>query len=187
MSGGVVAEREARRRVRSARVAVRAAGVLAVLLLAGCTGGAAPPMEPLTATTLGAAEQRWAANGAASYRLVVRVRAPRFPVAEYEVMVEDGTSVAIRQAGRPLAPAAARQHDYSIAGLFALLRADLRLAAVPRIGDIPPVDLRAHFEPTTGRLVRYRRTVGSARRRVLLVEVLDYRPLAPLLAREHAR
>jgi hypothetical protein len=40
--------------------------------------------------------------------------------------------------------------------------------------------VRAYFDPETGRLVRYRRTVGTSRRRVLLVEVLAYEPVATL-------
>jgi hypothetical protein len=137
-------------------------------------------MEPLTAETLAEAEQRWEARGSDSYHLVVRVRAPRFAVAVYDVVVAGGALVEIERDGRAIGPADAHHYDYSVSGLFGLLREDLRLAGVRPIGDTPPVDLRARFEPDTGRLVRYRRTVGSARRRVLMVEVLEYRPLAPL-------
>jgi len=152
-----------------------------VLVLAGCAPLGPPPMEPVTATTLAEAERRWEASGVGSYRLVVRVRAPRFAVAVYEVVVADGRLVAVARDGRSIAPEDARHYDYSVAGLFRLMRDDLRLADVPRIGDTPPVDLRARFAPDTGRLVRYRRTVGSARRRVLMVEVLEYRPGEPAL------
>jgi hypothetical protein len=134
-------------------------------------------MQPLTARTLEEARQRWAAHGADSYHLLVRVRAPRAPVVVYDVVVAGGKLVRIEDDGHAARPAEASGHDYSVPGLFDLLRDDLRLADVPRIGDTPPLDLRARFEPETGRLVRYRRTVGSARRRVLLVEVLEYRPL----------
>jgi hypothetical protein len=135
-------------------------------------------MEPVTATMLDAAERRWEARGSTSYHLVVRVRAPRFEPAVYDLVVQSGEVVTVERNGRPVASGSVDRYDYSMSGLFALLRNDLRLAAVPAIGDTPPVDLRARFEPETGRLVHYRRTVGTARRRVLLVEVLAYEPLA---------
>jgi hypothetical protein len=132
-------------------------------------------MEPVTAATLAAARQRWESRGADAYRLLVRVRAPRFAVAVYEVVVVGGQVMEVVHDGREVRPEDAG-HDYSVAGLFALLQEDLSL--VDQVGDTPALDLRARFEPETGRLVRYRRTVGSTRRRVLLVEVLEYQPLA---------
>jgi hypothetical protein len=141
-------------------------------LLAAC---ARPPMEVLTEATLAAAEHRWAAHGAASYHLVVRIRPPRFAAAVYDVVVDRGRVTAIERDSGEVIPAGDTR-DYSVPGLFHLLREDLRLADVPRVGDVPPIDLRAQFEPETGRLVRYRRTVGTASRRVLLVEVLAYEP-----------
>jgi hypothetical protein len=138
-------------------------------------------MEPLTARTLADAEHRWEAHGADSYRVVVRVRAPRADAAVYDVVVRRGEVVSVAHDGRTVRPEDARHYDYSVSGLFALLRDDLRLTDVPSVGDTPPVDLRARFEAETGRLVRYRRTVGSARRRVLFVEVLEYEPRATAL------
>jgi hypothetical protein len=152
--------------------------MVAALLLAGCSSLGPPPMEPLTARTLAEAEGRWDAHGADSYHVVVRVRAPRTTVAVYDVLVAGGRLVAIQRDGQAIRAEDAGHYDYSVSGLFTLLRDDLRLADVPRIGDTPPLDLRARFEPDTGRLVRYRRTVGSARRRVLMLEVLEYQPLA---------
>lgn len=148
----------------------------AAVLLAGCALGP-PPMEPLTPDALGAAERRWEARGADAYRLVVRVRAPRFAAAVYDLVVARGRPVTVARNGEPLGPDEARGFDYTVPGLFDLLREDLHLRQLPPAAGAPPVDLRARFEPETGRLVRYRRTVGSARRRVLLVEVLAYEPL----------
>ena len=87
-----------------------------------------------------------------------------------------GKVVKLAHDGQEVAAEDVSDHDYSIPGLFALLRGDLRLADVPAVGDTPPIDLRASFDPETGRLVRYRRTVGSARRRVLFIEVVEYQP-----------
>ena len=160
-------------RGRRTRAAWRAA---AVLLLAGCSALGPPPMEPLTATTLETARRQWEAQGVDSYRLVVEVRAPRTDPVVYEIRVEHGTLATVSRDGQPVAPEEAAQSDYSVPGLFDLLRRDLRWTSVEPVGDIPAVDLRAEFEPATGRLVRYRRTIGTSRRRVLFVEVLTYEP-----------
>jgi hypothetical protein len=133
-------------------------------------------MEPLTEGALAAAERQWTERGAESYRLVVQVRAPKFRPTLYEVVVARGQLVAIERDGEALRPEDFAHFDYSVSGLFDLLREDLPLAVMPAGENLPPIDLRARFEPDTGRLVRYRRTVGSARRRVLLVEVLAYEP-----------
>ncbi len=140
-------------------------------------------MEALTPAALDEAERRWEAQGAESYHLVVRVRAPRFKPAVYDLVVTEGKLVAIERDGEALPPAEVDHHDFSVLGLFGLLRGDLPLVGVHPIGSAPPIDLRARFDPATGRLERYRRTVGTKRRRVLLVEVLHYEVLAtPCLA-----
>jgi hypothetical protein len=170
------------------RTAARA-GIAACLGLAACGVLGAPPMEPLTAATLAAAEQRWIVEGADAYRLVVRVRAPRTDPVVYDVVVAGGRPVAIARDGQPMRPEDTGRYDYSMPGLFGLLHTDLRWSDLPAVGDTPAVDLRARFEAGTGRLVRYRRTVGTSRRRVLLVEVLSYEPqaAAPASASEEER
>lgn len=149
----------------------------AALLLSACSALGPPPMEPLSAKKLEVAQRHWEAHGADSYHLVVRVRAPRFRAAVYDLTVAEGKLVAIERNGEGVRPADASHDDYSVSGLFDLLRKDLRLVDAGPVGQTPAVDLRARFEPETGRLVRYRRTVGASRRRVLLVEVLQYEPL----------
>lgn len=133
-------------------------------------------MEVLTPATLAEAEHRWEEQGTTSYRLSVRVRAPRYAPAVYDVTVTDGRLVKVERDGTALPLEEVGRHDFSVAGLFALLREDLPLAGVHPVGTAPPIDVRARFDPTTGRLERYRRTVGTKRRRVLLVEVLHYDP-----------
>lgn len=151
-----------------------------LLLLAGCSTLGPPPMEPLTETSLAAARQRWEGRGSDTYRLVVRVRPPRAALEEYVVTVAGGALVEVVRNGTSLGHDEATHHDYSMAGLFELLREDLRWTAVEPVGDVPAIDVRAYFDSETGRLVRYRRTVGTSRRRVLLVEVLAYEPAATL-------
>lgn len=172
-----------RRRTGRAELATAVVCLVACLTASACGVLGPPPMEPLTETALEAARRRWVANGSDAYHLVVRVRAPRTDPAVYDVVVAGGRPVAIARNGRRIPPEEAERHDFSVAGLFELLRTDLRWGDVRPIGDTPPIDLRARFAPDTGRLVRYRRTVGTGRRRVLLVEVLAYEPHAPVSER----
>jgi hypothetical protein len=153
-------------------------GALALVVLAGCSVFGAPPMEPLTAAMLRVAEERWEAHGSDSYHLVVRVKAPRVPSTLYDLVVDGRRLVRLARNGQSVSVEEAEHCAYSIPGLFALLRTDLRLTDRRPLDNLPPVDLRALFEPDTGRLMRYRRTVGSERRRVLFVEVLQYEPFA---------
>lgn len=152
-------------------------GVAAVSLLsAACSWLGPPPMEPLTERALEVAERRWEAHGSDSYHLVVRVRAPRADPAVYNVVVKGGEVASVERDGQAVPPV--DTEDYSVSGLFHLLREDLRLVEVRPAGDTPPVDLRVRFEAETGRLERYRRAVSSNRPRDLLIDVLKYEPLA---------
>lgn len=139
-------------------------------------------MQPLTEALLAAARQRWQAHASDSYRAVVRVRPPRAPVEMWEVEVAGGVLVKRILDGRTLGAADPERDDYSVQGIFDLLQTDLRWTGIEAVGDTPAVDLRAEFDPETGRLIRYRRTVGTTRRRVLLVEILAYEPAADLRA-----
>jgi hypothetical protein len=172
VTGGSERSRAAVDRVRGAP-----AWAIAVLLLSSCSVLGPPPMEPLSADAIGEAESRWRANGVESYHLVVRVRAPRLEAVVYDLVVVAGRPIAIERNGVAVRSEDANHHDYSVAGLFGMLRQDLHLADVRPTGNVPAIDLRARFEGETGRLLRYRRTVGAARRRVLLVEALRYEPL----------
>ncbi|MBI4265693.1 MAG: hypothetical protein HY657_15065 [Acidobacteria bacterium] len=173
-------QRHRRAALHWVRGAWGAATVLLPVLLAAC---GPPPMEPLTEAMLAAAEDRWEAHGADAYHLVVRVRVPSPPWAHvdpavYDVVVTGGEVTRIARDGQPLPPGDADRHDYSVSGLFDLLREDVPLTNGDSSRSDRPVDLRARFEAETGRLELYRRTVGTDRRRVLLIEVLEYEPLA---------
>jgi hypothetical protein len=131
-------------------------------------------MEPLTEKALEAAERRWQGHGSDSYHLVVRVRAPRVDPAVYDLVVAAGRVARVEPDGRVVP--ASHADDYSVPSLFHLLRQELRLIDERTTAHTRPVDLRARFEAETGRLELYRRTVGTDRRRVLLIEVLKYEP-----------
>lgn len=157
-------------------VAWGVATLLLPLLLAAC---GPPPMEPLTETAVATAEQKWKTSGAKAYHLVVQVRAPRASAVVYDLEVAGGQVVKLARDGKVVAPEEARAYDYSMAGLFKLLREDARLVTAQQVPEeARPADLRARFDEATGRLEVYRRVVGTSRRRVLFIEVLEYEPLA---------
>lgn len=136
-------------------------------------------MEPLTEAAVEAAQQKWNANGANAYHLVVEVRAPRTSAVVYDLEVAGGQVVALTRDGKVVPSQEAHVYDYSMAGLFKLLREDARLVTAEQTPEeARPADLRARFDETTGRLQVYRRVVGTARRRVLFIEVLEYEPRA---------
>ena len=151
-------------------------GAVLLLLSAACSSLGPPPMEPLSEGGLEAAERRWEAHGADSYHVVVRVRASLANPAVYDVVVEGRKVASIERDGEALPPG--DPGDYSVSGLFHLLRENLPLAEGRRAENTLPIDLRVRFEKETGRLVQYRRTVGTSPRRYLFVEVLEYEPLA---------
>ncbi|MBI2186747.1 MAG: hypothetical protein HYU37_06425 [Acidobacteria bacterium] len=148
-----------------------------VLALAACFGP--PPMAPLTETAVEAAWRKWEAHGSDAYRLVVQIRAPRAGATVYDLEVAGGRVVKLTRNGDTVPPQEVAAYDYSMPGLFKLLREDVRLAVGTQAPEeAHPADLRARFDEGTGRLQVYRRVVGTTRRRVLFIEVLDYEPRA---------
>ena len=151
-------------------------GTALLLLLAACSDvGGPPPLKALTESDLDAAEQRWAARGADSYHLAVKVKAiPRTDPVVYDVMVANGEVAGLERDGQVVTLAEA--YDYSVQGLFHLLRDDLPLTEGPQVDNDPVVDLQVRFDAVTGRLELYRRRVSTARRDTMTIEVLEYEP-----------
>lgn len=147
------------------------------MLLPAC--GGSPPMAPLTEAGVEAAWQKWQAGEPDAYRLVLQIRAPRAAAVVYDLEVAGGQVVTLTRDGRVVPPEEIRAYDYSMAGLFKLLREDTRLVVAEQTPEeARPADLRARFDDATGRLQVYRRVVGTTRRRVLFIEVLQYEPRA---------
>jgi len=150
------------------------ATLLLPLLLSGCSQA---PLEPLTGAAVEAAQKKWEARGAKAYHLVVHVRAPRAPAVVYDLEVAGDQVVKLIRDGRVVPPEEMAAYSYSMADLFKLLREDVRLAEAELTPEeARPADLRVRFDEETGRLDVYRRTVGTARRRVLFIEVMEYEP-----------
>ena len=130
----------------------------------------------MTADVLGDAEQRWRSEGPGLYRLVVEMSGERVETGVFEVLVRDGQVVSLKRNGQVVLPE--RGQDYSMEGLFGMLRQELALSEQPALMGAPPgfaAHLLARFDDGTGRLERYRRTVGGANNNIE-TEIVEYTP-----------
>ena len=132
--------------------------VLALLALVACSG-----MSALTDMSLRDAEEKWVMSKIMSYRLVVEMEGDRVEREEFEVVVRDGAVASLKRNGQATTSAASQ--DYSMNGLLKILHQEMGLAEKPSVlGALAGYSayLMARFDETTGRLLRYRRTVGGA-------------------------
>ncbi len=145
-----------------------------VTALAACSS-TVPNMKPLTESALADAERMWKAHGTNSYEIVVQLNPAKLSAMTYDVVVRDGKITGVKRDGQDVRPE--NTEDYSVLGLFGLLRQELRLTEKDANGMAKELaDLFVRFDPETGRLDRYRRQTnrlaGSLR-----IEVLKYQPL----------
>ncbi len=138
-----------------------------------------PGMEPLTQSVLDAAEQRWKARGTDSYHLVLKVEAARMEAVMYDIVTRGGEIVSMKRDGRPIQPEHAE--DYSIAGLFRLMRLEMHLMdKKPEGVPITLAQMFARFDTATGRPDVYRRTTNKSKH--LKISVVEFQPDAALSA-----
>ena len=142
----------------------------AVLLLhLGCLR-----LEPLTPAALVEAEEKWKARQPEIYALTIEMSGDRVETGRFEVAVRGGDVVSLRRNGLVIMPG--RGQDYSMTGLFQMLKQELGLAQKPTMLGAPPgyaVYLQARFDRDTGRLIRYRRSVGGTSN-AIDIKVLQY-------------
>ena len=132
--------------------------LVCVVFMAGCSR-----LETLTESNLTAAEDSWQSNVPGLYRVEIEISGERVEAGTFEVLVRSGEVVSITLDGRAVLPG--RSEDYSIRGLFGILRQELALAQEPQLLGAPAgyeAYLLVRFEAETGRLMHYRRTVGGA-------------------------
>lgn len=142
-------------------------------LLAACSSTEPSPMGPLTKDMLEAAERQWEAHGSDSYNLTLQVEAARMETVVYDVVVRAGEIAGIKRNGQDILPE--HTEDYSVPGLFRLLRLELRLMEMGANGTPDALaEVFARFDSQTGRLDRYRRT--TSRSKHLRIQVLKYEP-----------
>ena len=119
--------------------------------------------EPLTPDVLQQAEAKWMAHRPQFYRLTIEMSGDRVQTGRFEVTVRGGQIESLRRNGLVIRPNAGQ--DYSMEGLFHMLEQELGLAERPATLGAPEgysVYLYAKFDQTTGRLIRYQRSVGGS-------------------------
>ena len=134
-------------------------------------------LPTLTPEILSQAEQKWNAHKPPAYRLVVEMSGDRVETGRFEVEVRSGQTVSLRRNGLIIRPNPGQ--DYSMDGLFQMLKQELGLAERPATIGAPPgysVYTRARFDDATGRLIRYRRIVGGTSNSIE-VNVVDYQEI----------
>ena len=129
-----------------------------LVFLASCSG-----LSTLTPQMIDQAEKQWNASKPASYRLVVTMAGDRLEKSEYEVRVENGVVTRLTRNGK--AVNSFQGQDYSMDGLFKIIREEMDLSSTPMKLGAPEgytAYLMADFDSATGRLLKYRRSVGGA-------------------------
>ena len=138
---------------------MKRASVWALILFAAVACSRLPTLTP---ELLSQAEQKWNAQKPASYRLIVEMSGDRVEAGRFEVEVHSGEVVSLRRNG--LVVSSSSGQDYTMDGLFRMLRQEIALAEKPEMLGAPggySVYMNASFDEMTGRLLRYRRTVGG--------------------------
>jgi hypothetical protein len=116
------------------------------------------------------AEKQWNANKPASYRLVVTMSGDRLEKSDYDVQVENGIVTRLTRNGSSVN--SFQGQDYSMDGLFRLIREEMELSATPvKLGAQAghAAYLMVQFDRTSGRLLKYRRAVGGANNSIDIV------------------
>ena len=132
--------------------------LLCSLFVTGCS-----QLEPLTESKLSTAERLWQSNAPSLYRAVIEISGERVEAGTFEILVRSGEVIGITLNDQAVLPG--RSDDYSINGLFGILRQELALAEEPSLLGAPrgyEAYLLVRFDSETGRLEHYRRTVGGA-------------------------
>ena len=131
--------------------------IVTLILIISCAR-----LQPLTIDRLEEAEAKWRMHQPDAYRLVIEMSGDRVEKGRFEVNVQRGRIVELRRNNLVIRPTAGQ--DYSMDGLFHMLDQELGLAEKPAMLGAPPgysIYLNARFHDQTGRLMRYRRTVGG--------------------------
>jgi hypothetical protein len=111
-----------------------------------------------------------------TYHVVIDMSGDRVEAGKFDVQVRSSKVASIRRNGVALSPNLGQ--DYSMEGLFHMLEQELGLAERSAMLGAPEgytVYTNARFDDTTGRLIRYRRTVGGTSNSVE-INVLEFQP-----------
>jgi hypothetical protein len=154
---------------------LRQAIIVLLLLFCGCSR-----LSELTPEALTAAQSQWKKSGPSSYRMVVETSGDRLEKSRYEVTVNAKTVVSLKRNGSPLQPEAG-DNSYTVEGLFRTLDQEIDLKGKPQVLGAPPGFSSypmASFDSTTGRLLRFQRSVGGTKNNIEII-VREFEPLNP--------
>jgi hypothetical protein len=107
------------------------------------------------------AESKWSAGKPSSYSLVVSMEGDRVERGEFDVQVQNGVVTSLKRNGEVVNLKSGE--DYSMDGLFKVVRNEMDLARNPSLFGAPAgysAYLMASFDDK-GRLQHYRRAVGG--------------------------
>jgi len=110
----------------------------------------------------------------AAYRMAIEMSGDRVETGRFEIQVQSGQVISLRRNGLVIRPNEGQ--DYSMEGLFHMLEQELGLSEKPSLLGAPEgyaVYLNAKFDDASGRLLRYRRTVGGASNSIE-IKVVEY-------------
>lgn len=141
----------------------------AVFLFIACSR-----LEPLTPEVLAQFEAKWKSSRPDSYRLAIEMSGDRVEKGRFDVLVRSGHVATLRRNDQVITPGPGQ--DYSMEGLFQVLRQELGLAEKPATLGAPAgysVYTTAEFDQATGRLIHYRRSVGGTANSID-IKVLEY-------------
>jgi hypothetical protein len=154
---------------------LRRASLLILLLLTGCSR-----LPELTPDSLHAAQLQWEKSGPPNYRMVVETSGDRMETSKYAITVKAKEIVKLERNGSPLQPEAGGS-SYSVEGLFHTLDQEIDLAGKPQKLGAPPGYSSypfARFDPATGRLLRFQRSVGGMKNSIE-IKVTEFEALNP--------
>ena len=146
--------------------------VVAIVALSACSG-----LSSLTPQMIDQAEKQWNASKPASYRLIVTMEGDRVEKSEYDVHVENGTVTSLLRNGKVVH--SFQGQDYSMDGLFGIIREEMELSGTPGKLGAPEgygAYLMADFDRATGRLLKYRRTLGGGVNNSIDIVVQAFEP-----------
>src|SRR5262249_44267053 len=118
--------------------------------------------------------EKWNSHRPSWYRLTIEMSGDRVETGRFEIEVQSGRTASLRRNGLTIEPNPGQ--DYTVEGLFHMLKQELGLAEKPAMIGAPPgyaVYLTAKFDDATGRLIRYRRIVGGTSN-AIEVKVVEY-------------
>ena len=144
---------------------------IAIFAVAACSR-----VQTLTPDMLSQAEARWNNAKIGTYHVVIEMQGDRVEKEQFEARIRDNQVEWLKRNGQLVK--AGPDQDYSMTGLFRVLRQELDLAKKPTLLGAPEgytAYPMAAFDQQTGRLVEFRRTVGGTSNSIH-IRIVEFTP-----------